>query len=72
MSGKLKDLEELDRPIQRKKEIKRKRKIIDYRPVTITCDVYKGEVFVIKYPEENEFKKLKKLLISNLVDQWVL
>ena len=59
LSGELKDLEELQRPKEKKKEVKIKRKLVSYRSVTMTCETCRGEVFVMKYPEENEFKKLQ-------------
>ena len=59
LSGDIQDLEELKRPIQKEKVVKTKRTLVSFRPVTITCDTCNGEVFVMKYPEEQEFKKLQ-------------
>jgi hypothetical protein len=59
LSGDMKDLEELKKPIQKKMEEKKKRKLLSYQQTKITCDTCKIEIFFMKYPEEQEFKKLQ-------------
>ncbi|MHA2277920.1 MAG: hypothetical protein ACXAC2_19230 [Candidatus Kariarchaeaceae archaeon] len=57
LSGNMKDLEEFKKPIQKKTAEKKKRK--SYQQAKITCDICKTVIFVMKYPEEQEFKKLQ-------------
>ena len=59
LSGNLDDLSELKIPIKiGKKEVK-KRSISSYNPVKFRCKNCNMEIIELKWPEENEFRKLQ-------------
>ena len=58
LSGNIEDLSELRSPISKKKN-KQTRPINSYKPVKFRCKECNSEIVELKWPEENEFKKLQ-------------